>query len=66
MKMTTTAICTLLMFVSSCAVTGEPVEFSKACHPANDGKTLLKLAFVTNNASNEASDGARWHTALAR
>lgn len=40
MKFTTIAICTLLLFISSCAVTGEPVEFAKACDLANDGKTL--------------------------
>lgn len=26
--------------ISACAVTGEPVEFSKACDQANDGKNL--------------------------
>jgi len=35
-----TAFCFLLFFVSGCSVTGEPVEFAKACDQANDGKTL--------------------------
>lgn len=29
-----------LIFVASCSVTGEPVEFAKACDEANDGKYL--------------------------
>ena len=29
-----------LLLVSGCSVTGEPVEFAKACDQANDGKTL--------------------------
>lgn len=40
MKITITAIFGLLLLFSSCAVTGEPVEFAKACDLANDGKTL--------------------------
>lgn len=35
-----TIILFLLLFVSSCAVTGDPVEFTKACDQAYDGKTL--------------------------
>lgn len=31
---------TLVLLVTSCSVTGEPVEFAKACDQANDGKTL--------------------------
>lgn len=30
----------MLLFVSSCSITGEPVEFAKACDQANDGKIL--------------------------
>lgn len=29
-----------LLIVSGCSVTGEPVEFAKACDQANDGKNL--------------------------
>ena len=40
MKIKLTAIFAFMVLASSCAVTGEPVEFAKACDLANDGKTL--------------------------
>lgn len=36
-----TGLCfSIVLLVTSCSVTGEPVEFARACDQANDGKTL--------------------------
>ena len=51
MKFTTIAIFTLLLFISGCAVTGEPVEFAKACDLANDGKTLQVTGVLVPRSS---------------
>ena len=40
MRITVFLSVSILLFVSSCAVSGEPVEFAKACDQGNDGKTL--------------------------
>lgn len=40
MKIAIGILFTSLLLVSGCAVTGEPVEFARACDQANDGKTL--------------------------
>lgn len=38
------------LFVSGCAVSGEPIEFSKVCDQANDGK-YLQVSGVLNARS---------------
>lgn len=40
-----------LAFVSSCAVTGEPVEFAKACDQGNDGKNLQVTGVLKSRSS---------------
>lgn len=39
------------LFVSACGVNGEPVEFSKACDQANDGKYLQVAGVLTSRGS---------------
>ncbi|MGD9630910.1 MAG: hypothetical protein AB7V18_16855 [Pyrinomonadaceae bacterium] len=40
MKLITVSVLALAAFAAGCSVTGEPVEFSKACSLENDGKTF--------------------------
>ena len=40
MRFAVASIFSIVLFVSGCGVNGEPVEFSKACDQANDGKYL--------------------------
>lgn len=40
MKFTISVLLALAAFTASCSVTGEPIEFSKACALENDGKTF--------------------------
>lgn len=51
MKFAYASIFTILLFVSGCAVNGEPVEFSKACDQANDGKYLQVSGVLTPRRS---------------
>lgn len=41
----------MLVFVTSCGVNGEPVEFSKACEAANDGRYLQVTGVLTPRRS---------------
>ncbi len=41
----------ILLFTSACGVNGEPVEFSKACDQANDGKYLQVSGVLTPRSS---------------
>jgi len=40
-----------LMFVNGCAVTGEPIEMSKLCDQANDGKNFQVSGVLTPRSS---------------
>lgn len=40
MRSITVSILALAAFAAGCSVTGEPIEFSKACALENDGKTF--------------------------
>ena len=41
----------VLLFTSACGVNGEPVEFSKACDQANDGKYLQVSGVLSPRSS---------------
>ena len=47
MRFALASVIAALLFVAGCGVNGEPVEFSKACDQANDGK-YLQVSGVLN------------------
>jgi hypothetical protein len=51
MKPAFASVFTVLLFVAGCGVNGEPVEFSKACDLANDGKYLQVTGVLSPRSS---------------
>ena len=56
MRFTFALIFGVSLFASACGVNGEPVEFSKACDQANDGKYLQVSGVLTPRRSVYCSD----------
>lgn len=51
MRFVFASVFTVLLFVAGCGVNGEPVEFSKACDQANDGKYLQVTGVLSPRSS---------------
>ena len=51
MRIAFASVFVAVLFVAGCGVDGEPVEFSKACDQANDGKYLQVSGVLTARTS---------------
>ena len=51
MRFAIALVLSMLMFVVGCGVSGEPVEFSRACDQGNDGKYLQVSGVLTPRSS---------------